>query len=73
MELQFLSPGQAAGILLPLLAFLGLVIWACVRIARKTGYSGWWGVASAVVPFVGLVTLWRLAFIRWPALDRKTS
>ena len=34
------------------------------RIARKAGFSGWWGLTQ-IVPLVGLVMIWVLAFVDW--------
>ncbi len=36
------------------------------RIAQKAGFSGWWGLIQ-IVPLFGLVMIWVLAFIDWPA------
>jgi uncharacterized membrane protein YhaH (DUF805 family) len=37
------------------------------RIAQKAGFSGWWGLTQ-IVPLVGLVMIWVLAFVDWRSL-----
>ena len=39
-------------------------------ILRRAGFSGWWSLFR-YVPVVGLVLLWVLAFIPWPALGER--
>jgi hypothetical protein len=41
-------------------------------ILRRLGFSRWW-VIVAMLPYVNIVGLWVLAFIRWPALDRSEA
>jgi hypothetical protein len=43
---------------------LGLSVWFGAIIARKAGFSGWWGVAT-IIPFVNLIMIWVLAFVEW--------
>jgi len=44
---------------------MAAVVGMTARIAQKAGYSGWWGLTQ-IVPLVGLVMIWVLAFIDWP-------
>jgi hypothetical protein len=52
-----------------------LLVWAilvaivCGAIARKAGYSRWYGLLM-VVPLVNIVLIWIFAYAKWPALDR---
>ncbi|HQT89046.1 MAG TPA: hypothetical protein PK677_10910 [Acidiphilium sp.] len=46
---------------------LGVPFW---KILRRVGLSGWLVIAFAI-PGINLVSLWILAFSRWPAIDRK--
>jgi len=41
-------------------------------ILRRLGFSRWW-VILAMLPYVNIVGLWVLAFVRWPALDRSRT
>ncbi|MFZ4165690.1 hypothetical protein [Brevundimonas sp. NPDC058933] len=41
-------------------------------ILRRLGFSRWW-VILAMLPYVNIVGLWVLAFVRWPALDRSKT
>lgn len=43
------------------------VVAMAARIAQKAGYSGWWGVVQ-LIPVAGVVAVWVLAFIAWPAV-----
>ncbi len=56
--------------LLLILVFMVLPVWPAWRICRRAGYSGLWGVTQ-FIPILGVVTMWVLAFCRWPVLRRK--
>ena len=47
------------------LIYLFLLGYPIVRILKRLGYSAWW-VIIAFVPFVNLIGLWFLSFMRWP-------
>lgn len=51
------------------LAVLGYPI---ARILRRMGFSGWW-VLLAIVPYVNVVGLWVVAFVKWPIENRRTD
>lgn len=53
-------------IMAPLLLLGG---WIIGRIARKAGYSGWWGLI-VLVPPLWPFAIWALAFVEWPR-ERK--
>lgn len=42
------------------------VVAMAARISQKAGYSGWWGFVH-LIPVAGVVAIWVLAFIDWPA------
>jgi uncharacterized membrane protein YhaH (DUF805 family) len=46
------------------LLILGISIWLGALIARKAGFSGWWGVTQ-VIPIVNLIMIWVFAFVEW--------
>ncbi|HWW12822.1 MAG TPA: hypothetical protein VN018_09905 [Brevundimonas sp.] len=48
------------------LAVLG---YPAARILRRLGFSPWW-VLLAFVPYVNLIGLWALAFVKWP-IERR--
>jgi uncharacterized membrane protein YhaH (DUF805 family) len=44
----------------------GLILgWPVSKILRRLGFSGWWALL-AFVPLVNFVSVWVLAFSRWP-------
>jgi hypothetical protein len=53
-----------------IIALIGLVVIPYWKIWQRTGHSGAWGLLM-VVPFVNIVSLWVLAFKRWPALGDR--
>lgn len=72
MEENFPSEGFGPfDIWMIILAVLILVIpfW---RIFSKAGYSGWFGLLM-LIPLVNLITLYFLAFSKWPALNEKEN
>ncbi|MDH3231489.1 MAG: hypothetical protein OEN55_16995 [Alphaproteobacteria bacterium] len=46
---------------------MAAAIGMSARIAQKAGFSGWWGLTQ-IVPLVGLVMVWVLAFVDWRSL-----
>jgi len=52
-------------------ALLALVGVPVSRILRRLGFSGWWTIL-AFVPWVNLIGLWVIAFVRWPK-DRAVT
>lgn len=51
------------------LAVLSLVV--AIVVAKKAGYSGWWGAIAVLFPPVGLVLVLLLAMLKWPALKER--
>ena len=52
-----------------LVVFLVPWVWACARILRRIGFSGWWAAISFIAP-LNLVGLLFLASARWPVDGR---
>jgi len=42
-----------------------VIVWAYVRIIRRTGYSGWW-ILAGLVPIFNVVMFFLWAFREWP-------
>jgi uncharacterized membrane protein YhaH (DUF805 family) len=57
-----------------LLIIVAVMVVVCgilaMRIVRRTGFSGWWGLLAAI-PFVNIVALWVFAFRTWPIDERR--
>ena len=58
------------GLLLFILTWVVLPIWAGRKIARKAGFSPLWAYAF-LAPFLSLVIIWVFAFVEWPNLSQK--
>lgn len=43
--------------------------YPAARILRRLGFSRWW-VIGALIPYVNVVGLWVLAFVKWP-MERR--
>lgn len=43
--------------------------YPAARILRRLGFPGWW-VVGALIPYVNVVGLWVLAFMKWP-IERR--
>jgi hypothetical protein len=56
--------------LVMLFIVLGIVLYPLWRILRRTGHSGWWSLL-VFIPLVNLCSLWLLAFVRWPAIEKR--
>ncbi len=57
------------GMILPLVAYLVLIVLPVALIVGKAGYSRAWALL-AFIPIVNLIALWLFAFAKWPALRR---
>jgi hypothetical protein len=55
---------------LVILILLFLAGFPIGRIIHRTGHSAWWVIAF-LIPGIGLIAIWVLAFVRWPAVDRR--
>ncbi len=51
------------------LAVLSLIV--AIVVAKKAGYSGWWGAISVLFPPLGIVLVVLLALLKWPALKQR--
>jgi hypothetical protein len=61
--------GIAALIIFGSILLLSLIIG--IVVARKAGYSGWWGAVVVLVPFIGPIVFVILALLKWPALKQR--
>ena len=55
--------------LIPILIILALAVIPYWKIWSRTGHSGAWSLLM-LVPIANLISLWVLAFKRWPSVDR---
>lgn len=60
---------QGVGII-PLLIVLALAVIPYWKIWSRTGHSGAWALLI-LVPIVNVISLWVLAFKKWPALGER--
>ena len=60
--------GYGFGII-PILIILALAVIPYWKIWSRTGHSGAWALLM-LVPLANLISLWVLAFKKWPAVDR---
>lgn len=63
------TAGQIALITTAALFVLGLIIG--IVVAKKAGYSGWWGALAVLVPPLGVILALLFAFLKWPALKER--
>ena len=59
--------------LIPILILVALMVIPYWKLWQRTGHSGFWGLLM-IIPLVNIISLWVLAFKRWPALgetDRR--
>lgn len=55
--------------IIPVLIILALAVIPYWKIWSRTGHSGAWSLLM-LVPLANLISLWVLAFKKWPAVDR---
>jgi hypothetical protein len=55
--------------LIPILIILALAVIPYWKLWARTGHSGAWALLM-LVPIANLISLWVLAFKKWPAVDR---
>lgn len=48
-----------------------LTFVVAIAIAKKAGYSGWWGAIAVLVPPLGIILLLLFALLKWPALKER--
>jgi len=49
-----------------------ILVWLPIRIVRKAGYSGWWGLLM-LIPILNLVPTYVFAFSNWPILRAESA
>jgi hypothetical protein len=62
------SGGYGAIGIIPILIILALAVIPYWKIWSRTGHSGAWSLLM-ILPVANLISLWVLAFKRWPAVD----
>ena len=55
--------------IIPVLVILALAVIPYWKIWSRTGHSGAWALLM-LVPLANLISLWVLAFKKWPSQDR---
>ncbi|MCB2413435.1 hypothetical protein LGT39_11325 [Demequina sp. TTPB684] len=53
------------------IAVLVLTLIVGVAIAKKAGYSGWWGALAVLVPGLGFILFLLFGMLKWPALKER--
>jgi hypothetical protein len=51
------------------LTVLSLIV--AIVVAKKAGYSGWWGAIAVLFPPLGIVLVLLMALLKWPALKQR--
>jgi hypothetical protein len=64
---------ESAGIWALLLTGLFFLLWlvASIAIAKKAGYSGWWGALFVLVPFLSWILFALFALLKWPVAKQR--
>ena len=57
--------------IIAVVAVFVLTVVIGVAIAKKAGYSGWWGAFATLVPVIGWLLLLLFALLKWPALRER--
>jgi hypothetical protein len=68
-ETQVVTEGNPFLSILMLLVFAAVLVVPYWKIWARTGHSGFLGLLM-LIPLVNIISLWVLAFKRWPAVDR---
>lgn len=66
MMMYHMMAGYGFGGLLMLAAMFAVILFPIGRILGRIGLSPFWCIL-AVIPLLGLIGLWVLAFMEWPA------
>ena len=61
--------GQITFFSLIAFAVLGLIL--AIVLAKKAGYSGWWGAIAVLFPPVGIILALLFALLKWPSLKER--
>ena len=67
---DFLQTAGQIALFTTIALFVVYLILAIV-IAKKAGYSGWWGALAVLVPPVGVLLVLLFALLKWPALKQR--
>ncbi len=63
------TTGQIA--LITMAAVFVVTLILAIVIAKKAGYSGWWGALAVLVPPLGVILALLFVFLKWPALKQR--
>lgn len=63
------TAGQIA--LITTVAVFVLALIVGIVVAKKAGYSGWWGALAVLLPPLGVILVLLFAFLKWPALKER--
>jgi hypothetical protein len=67
---DFLQTAGQIALFTTIALFVVYLILAIV-IAKKAGYSGWWGALAVLVPPLGVLLVLLFALLKWPALKQR--
>lgn len=64
---------QTAGVWALVLTVLFFLLWlvAAIAIAKKAGFSGWWGALFILVPFISWILFGLFAILKWPVTKQR--
>jgi len=54
-----------------LIAVAVLTFVIAIVVAKKAGYSGWWGAIAVLVPPLGIILVLLFTMLKWPALKQR--
>jgi hypothetical protein len=60
--------------MMPIMAALFIILLGVpiARVIHRSGHSRWWTIV-AFLPFLNLIGLWVLAFVRWPTTEKAAT
>jgi hypothetical protein len=67
---DFLQTAGQVALIVAAVTFV-LMLLVGIAIAKKAGYSGWWGALAVLVPPLGVVLILLFALVKWPALKER--
>jgi uncharacterized membrane protein YhaH (DUF805 family) len=67
-----LQVGGGFALFIPIILISVIVLIPAAHILHRTGHSRWWCLLM-IVPLLNVIGLWVLAYVRWPAVDKKVQ
>ena len=67
---DFLETAGWTALIVTAAVFVLTLIFTIV-IAKKAGYSGWWGALAVLVPGLGFILFLLFAMLKWPSLKER--